>query len=137
MPFSASSAFDDVFKRFDELMNSDRLDFSQVFPPINVFYRADNKAVSIEAALAGYKKSELNISVEGNRIIVAGNPAEEKKEGTYLKQRIKKQAFKRAYEIPETYDLEKTEVTYEDGILSITVPAKEVVAPAKRMLEIK
>ena len=66
-----STTFDDVFKRFDELMNSERLDFSQVFPPMNIFYHADNKAVEIEMALAGYKKDELNIEVEENRIVIS------------------------------------------------------------------
>jgi len=133
-----STTFDDVFKRFDELMNSERLDFSQVFPPMNVFYHADNKAVEIEMALAGYKKDELNIEIEENRIIVSGKPVEEeKKEGKYFKQKIRKQEFKRAYEIPSTYDLEKAEVNYEDGILTIKVPAKEKITPVTRRLEIK
>ena len=133
-----STTFDDVFKRFDELMNSDRLDFSQVFPPMNVFYQADNKAVQIEMALAGYKKNELSIEIEDNEIIISGKPAkEEEKEGKYFKQRIRKQEFTRAYEIPNTYALEKAEVTYEDGILTITVPAKEVAVSEKKMLEIK
>ena len=133
-----STTFDDMFKRFNELFSSDRLDFAQVFPPMNVFYQADNKAVQIEMALAGYKKDELNIEVEENRIVISGKPAEEeKKEGQYFKQKIRKQEFKRAYEIPNTYDLEKAEVTYEDGILSITVPAKEVQLPEKKVLAIK
>jgi len=133
-----STTFDDVFKRFDELFNSERLDFTQVFPPMNVFYQADNQAVQIEMALAGYKKDELNIEVEENKIVISGKPAEEeKKEGRYFKQKIRKQEFQRAYEIPNTYDLEKAEVTYEDGILSITVPAKEEVASTKKLLEIK
>ena len=134
-----STTFDDVFKRFDELMNSDRLDFSQVFPPMNVFYHADNKAVQIEMALAGYKKDELSIDVEENRITISGKPVvEEQPKGTYLgKQRIKKQEFKRAYEIPNLYDLEKAEVNYEDGILTILIPAKEKVVPTTKRLEIK
>lgn len=133
-----STTFGDAFKRFDELFNSDRLDFSQVFPPMNIFYQADNKAVQIEMALAGYKKEELNIEVEENRIVISGKPAtEEKKEGQYFKQKIRKGEFTRAYEIPNTYDLEKAEVTYEDGILSITVPAKEVQLPEKKILAIK
>ena len=133
-----STTFDDVFKRFDELFNSDRLDFSQVFPPMNIFYQADNKAVQIEMALAGYKKDELSIEVEENKIVISGTPTEEeKKEGKYFKQKIRKQNFRRSYEIPNTYDLEKAEVTYEDGILSIMVPAKEVQLPEKKTLMIK
>lgn len=130
--------FDDVFSRFDELMNSERLDFSKVFPPINVFCKADNKEITLELATSGYKKSELAVTVEGNKIVVTGSPVTEEKKGTYLgKQRIHKTPFTRSYEIPNTYDLERTSVTYEDGILSITVPVKETIAPAKRLLEIR
>lgn len=133
-----STTFDDVFKRFDELFNSDRLDFSQVFPPMNIFYQADNKAVHIEMALAGYKKDELSIEIEDNKVVISGAPKEEAElEGKYFKQKIRKQEFKRSYEIPNNYDLEKAEVTYEDGILSIVVPAKEKQLPEKKVLMIK
>lgn len=134
----------DVFKNFDrdfeELMNSSRFDYKEAFPPMNVFYAADDKACTIELALAGYSKDEISVEVGENKITVSADIPEEKavKDGTYAKQRIKKQSFTRVYAVPSNvYDIEATEVSYENGLLSIYVPAKAPEAPKTKKLEIK
>lgn len=125
--------FDDVFKNFDELMNSSRLSFQDVFPPINVF--ADEESVLLEVALAGYSKDELSVDIDGNKIIIEAKPVEEEeKKGKYFKRRIKKQAFKRAYELPnDVYDVNGTTVEFNNGLLAITIPAKKEASTVKRI----
>lgn len=133
----------DVFKDFDrtfeELMNSARFDYKEAFPPMNVFYAADDKACTIELALAGYSKDEISVEVGDNKITVAATVKEEdEKEGKYAKRRIKKQNFQRVYAVPANiYDIEATEVSYVDGLLTIVVPAKAPEAPQTKKLEIK
>lgn len=127
--------FDDVFKSFDELMNSSRLSFQDVFPPMNVFFSADDNSALLEIALAGYSKEELSIEVDGNKIIVEATPREEEpKEGKYFKRKIKKLAFKRAYELPNnTYDIAESTVDFKDGLLSINVPVKKEISTSKKL----
>lgn len=134
MPMS-TGWIDDVM---NELMKSNRVDFSEVFPPMNVFYQADDKAVEIEMALAGYKREEIKIEVDGNRLVVKGEPIKtEEKTGKYFKKKINKLSFTRAYELPDAYDLEKIDASYEDGILSIHVPAKKKVEPKIKKISIR
>lgn len=54
-----------------------------------------------------------------------------------MKQRIHKMPFKRAYEVPSKYDMDKAEVSYENGILSITIPTFEKKPIPRKSLEIK
>lgn len=137
--YSDVVTFDDLFKSFDELMNSSRLSFQEPFPPVNVFYRADDKTAEITLALAGYSKDELSVTVDGDRILIEASPIkEEEKAGTYMKRRIHKTAFKRSYELPHgVYDMEKVDVEYNNGLLTITVPSKEKETPAVKKIAIR
>ena len=139
VPMSTFDVFKNFDRDFEDLMNSARVDFKEVFPPMNVFYAADDKACTIELALAGYSKDEISVEVGDNKITVAAEvKEEEKKEGKYYKQRIKKQSFTRTYAVPaNVYDLEATEVSYVDGLLTINVPAKAPEEPKTKKLEIK
>lgn len=132
-------SFDDLFKSFDELMSSSRLSFQEPFPPMNVFYRADDNAAEITLALAGYSRDELSVEVVNNKIVIEATPTpEEEKNGTYFKQRIHKKAFKRSYELPNNaYDTSKTDVTFKDGLLTIFVPSKKKDLPSSRKIAIR
>lgn len=136
---TSMSPFDDLFKNFDELMNSSRLSFQEPFPPMNVFYSADNKSAEITLALAGYSKEELSVEVNGNTIVIEATPKkEDEKNGTYFKQRIHKKSFKRSYELPtNVYDTSKTEVEFKDGLLNIYVPAKQKEESTSKKIAIR
>ena len=130
--------FDDVFDSFNELIKSSRLSYSEPVPPVNVYTTSNDKMCTIDMALAGYTKDELNVSILGKTIVVEATPKkEEKTEGTFVKQRIHKMPFKRAYEVPSKYDMDKAEVSYENGILSITIPTFEKKPIPRKSLEIK
>ena len=130
---------DSVFADFDQLMKNHSFSYDDTFPPINLYMSKSGESCNFELALTGYKKDWLSVSIEGKNLVIEATVTEEKEgdEKKYIKRRIKASSFKKSYRIPEGYDVEKTEVSYEDGLLSIYIP-KKVVKPvessAKKLL---
>ena len=128
-----------MFADFDQLMKNHSFSYDDTFPPINLYMSKSGESCNFELALTGYKKDWLSVSIEGKNLVIEATVPEEKDgdEKKYVKRRIKASSFKKTYRIPEGYDVEKTEVSYEDGLLSIYIP-KKVVKPvessAKKLL---
>lgn len=128
-----TSFFDDVF---DSLMRSTDLGFGEGFPASNVI--TDSTGCTIELALAGYKKENLSIEVDGKYIIVAAKESEEKDSRKYHNHRIKKSAFRRVYAVPTSeYNLEELKASFEDGILTIFVPLQNQKIEQKKLIAIE
>lgn len=129
-----SSFFDDLFSSQFDWGQTPRIQFkcsSDKFPLTNAELDSETKDIFLSIALAGYKKDNLKIRVEGNRVIVSGSggvqPLSERKK---LLQEITTKGFEVAYLFPDgKYDLEKMEVKFEDGLLLIEIPAKESERP--------
>lgn len=134
-----SSFLDDVFEDFDQVFKSSRFSFGDSFPPINLYVCTDSKACTYELALTGYKKDWLSVVIDGTTLKIEAEVPEAKEDETkvYKKHRIQAQSFKKAYKIPEGYDTDRAEVTYEDGLLTIVIPAKIKVQDTTKKLLIK
>lgn len=85
------------------------------FPPVNVI-KTDDYNFIIELAVAGYKKSEIEIIAEKNSLKVSG-----KKEGdderTYLSKGIAGRKFSRQFVLSDTIVVKNADL--EDGILTV------------------
>jgi molecular chaperone IbpA len=85
------------------------------FPPVNVI-KTDEYNFIIELAVAGYKKSEIEITAEKNSLKVSG-----KKEGdderTYLSKGIAGRKFSRQFVLSDTIVVKNADL--EDGILTV------------------
>ena len=129
---------DSVFKDFDLFFKNPRFSFDDSFPPINLYVTRNDNACYYELALTGYKKDWLSVEIDGNVLKISAEVPEEKEdEKLYKKRRIQAKSFDKSYKIPEGYDVEKAEVTYEDGLLSIYIPVKEKPTETTKKLTIK
>lgn len=137
--FGADKFFDSAMSELSQFFKSPNYSFEDSFPPINLFASTTDKYCQYELALTGYKKDWLDVSIEGTTLTIKADVPEEKEdEGKkYLKRRIKATSFTKSYKIPEGFDTEKAEVTYEDGLLSIYIPVKEELKPTAKKLLIK
>ena len=89
--------------------------------PVNLTPKLDiseeEDTVIIKIASPGYKKEELELSLQHNILNIKGQKKEvEGKE---------KQAFERQVKLSDELDSEKAISNYEDGILTISIPKKE------------
>ena len=96
-----------------------------VFPAVNVSHDARNYYV--QAELPGMDPEAFRISVEGNKLSLAG-ARETGTEGegvSYQRRERPSGSFDRTIVLPAEFEAERVEARYVDGILTITLPMAE------------
>jgi HSP20 family protein len=96
--------------------------------PVDVFTTNDD--VVVQAILPGVKPEEVDITVEGNTLTIAGDTTSmlPDREGLML-QEIRRGKFVRALTLPAGLEPDKATATFEDGILTLRIPKAEQVKP--------
>ncbi len=93
-------------------------DADTAFPPYNIEKLGEDR-YRITMAVAGFDRSELDITVQENSLIVSGRAAEEQKaeDRTFLHRGIAKRAFERRCQLADV--IKVTGATFENGLLNI------------------
>jgi len=102
---------------------------SGVFPLMNVTEDSDNYYVRAE--LPGIKADDLNISITGNSLTVAGErsiPSENEK-ARYHRRERESGNFSRVVSLPSAVDTAKVEARCADGVLTVVLPKAEAAKP--------
>lgn len=102
---------DDVFHRL-EAMSGNNVNY----PPYNLI-KHDSSNFSIEVALAGFTRDEIEVSTEHNILKVTSKSPKQDSERTYLHKGVSKRSFTRSWQLAE--DVKVKDVKYEDGLLAI------------------
>jgi molecular chaperone IbpA len=119
------SAFPQIESRligFDRVFDAvQRVNTSEAnFPPYNI-KKIDDENYEIQIALAGFSKSELDITVEDGNLIVKGEQAETSK-SEYLHKGIAERNFTRTWSLADTVKVSGSEL--KDGVLTINLVNK-------------
>ena len=119
------SAFPQIESRligFDRVFDAvQRVNTSEAnFPPYNI-KKIDDENYEIQIALAGFSKSELDITVEDGNLIVKGEQAETSK-SEYLHKGIAERNFTRTWSLAESVKVSGSEL--KDGVLTINLVNK-------------
>jgi HSP20 family protein len=91
-------------------------------PDMDVFDREGKTVVRLD--LPGMKREDLDVSVEGDMLVVRGKREEStevKEENYYCSERATGE-FSRAISLPEGLKTEDIEATYQDGVLEVVMP---------------
>lgn len=107
--------FDDTYNRFAK-MHDDIAKSIPNYPPYNIRKTADNK-YSIEIAVAGFAKQDIDIEIEGGKLIVKGNVAQENESNNYLFKGIANRAFTRTFALDDQIEVKDAEIF--NGMLKI------------------
>ena len=107
---SNSIGLDRTIQNFWESTNA-------TYPPFNII-QENNHESTLEIALAGFKKKEVKVYTEHGKLIVEGKK-DEKKENEYVHRGMAQRSFQRGWQL--TDDVEIKEVSFEDGLLSISL----------------
>ena len=93
-------------------------------------YQTTNDVV-VKASLPGVKPEEVDISITGDTITIKGEHKEEQevKEQDYLHRERRYTAFNRQLVVPVSVKSDKAEATFENGVLTLTLPKAEEVKP--------
>ena len=83
----------------------------------------------LQAELPGFRKEDVHVNVEGNRLIISGENKQEN-EIKETKRHIVERRYgkvERMITLPESADVEKVDAKFEDGILKLGFQKKEVL----------
>ncbi len=142
-PFSELSTLrhdmDEFFNRFLEFGGGwmPGLLKERMFPVLESFYK-DGEFV-VRAELPGIDPKDVDISIVGNQLTIKGERKIEKnvKEEDYMMMERSYGSFMRSITLPEGVDIAKVHAKYHDGVLDLTMPCAEAIAPKKITIEIE
>lgn len=95
------------------------------------------KEVVVKAALPGVNPEDVDIEISGNTLTIKGETKQEEKsdEDDYLCRECHYGSYYRAITLPQAIKGDKAEASFEDGVLTLTIPKTEVEKPKK--IEVK
>jgi len=103
---------------------------SGLFPPVNL--TETEEGYHLTAELPGVEPTDIEISVTGRNISLAGKRSEEPEEGTRYHRRERGMAdFSRVIGLPAEVDAEKVEATSSEGILKVSLPKSQAAKARK------
>jgi HSP20 family protein len=97
----------------------------------------NESAVKIVLEVPGVKAEDVKLTLENNRLTVRGEKKQVAEEKTERVHRYGRSygSFQQTFALPNSIDAEKIEATYEQGVLTITLPKAERAKP--REIEVK
>ena len=135
---------------FDEFFAANVPSFTQDFgvdffekgsyPKVNLIDFTDR--VVIEAEIPGLDKSDVNVELEANVLTIVGNklvvPNKESGEtGTYIRRELKRSSFRRSFTLGDNIFKDNVEATFQNGMLTVTLPKIKPVKTDVKKINVK
>jgi len=98
-------------------------------PPTNI--REEKDCYVLEVEMAGVGKQGLDVTVEGNELLIIGHRSDPPLEGTPVVRESRSVVYRRAFELDPSIDTGKMVAKIDQGILTLTMPKAEQVKPRK------
>ena len=89
---------------------------TDTYPPYNIEQISQN-SLRITVAVAGFKKNELDVSLEGNQLQIRGNKKEDERERIFIHRGIATRQFQRNFVLAD--GIEVKEASMDDGLLFV------------------
>lgn len=132
---TANTFFDNFFRDDDGFFPTVVRD--RTVPAVNV--SEDEKSFKVELAAPGMTREDFHVEVERNMLIIRSEKEEKKEEEekNWTKKEYNYTSFERSFWMPENVLANKVSAAYKDGILTITLPKKEVEVKQTKAIEVK
>ncbi len=136
-----------IAKNFDGLMNQFLNDFPSAvgktireefvgFPPVNI----DEKQTGylLQLAAPGFEKTDFTIKLEADLLTISAGKLAETKDETVksIRKEFSNKSFKRSFTLDEKIDGANIVAKYENGILYVEIPKKELEKTAAKEIAI-
>ncbi len=128
--------FNDIDRWFDQALGNFNFGpslydqgrrLNRLTPAADLYEDDNNFYARIE--LPGVKKKEIDVKLENAVLTISGNRKSTENEG---EQSL---SFNRSLSIPDGIQGDKIKATYEDGILTVTLPKVEISKP--KLIEVR
>lgn len=124
--------YDKVFDRLREFHDEATKNIPN-YPPYNIKKTADNTYV-IEMAVAGFGKSDIQIEVEGDKLVVKGNAEADEADADTLYQGLALRPFTRAFTLNDQVEVQNAEMI--NGLLRISLE-RLIPESQRKTIEVK
>jgi HSP20 family protein len=104
---------------------------------LDMYETADS--VVVKSAVAGVKPEEIDITITGDVLTIKGETKTEEKveKANYIRQERRYGAFQRSVQLPDSIVTDKAEASFENGVLTLTIPKSEKSKPKTIKVEAK
>ena len=103
--------------------------------PYAVDVREDGDHIYVEAELPGFKKDDVDITLENQTLTIAAERREESEndgnKGEHLLRERRYTRFLRSFTLPPTVDEQSVNAKLTDGVLTITLNKREETKPRR------
>lgn len=116
--------FDDFFRPWNEWFDDGYTRTGRV-PAVNICEVEDSFKLTL--AVPGMKKSDFEIDVDGNQLMISCSKEESQseKEARYTRKEYSYYSFERTFTLPDEINRERIDASYDNGILTVQLPKKE------------
>lgn len=124
--------FDAPFRNFQDAMQQFLGEPTGIRPwsPAVDIFETENELV-LKADLPGAEPNHVELKIENGTLTVKGERKFESEKNEKGYHRIERAygSFARSFTLPETVDVEKVKADFKHGVLSVTLPKKEIAKP--------
>jgi len=116
---------------------SDLLDRGFKIPPANISETKEEFRVDLSAP--GLTRNDFKIEVEDGTLTISSEKKEESKNDTenYKRREFSYNSFNRSFQLPENVKEDKISAKYDNGMLHISIPKKEVsISKQKKEIQV-
>ena len=127
--------FDDQFKTLQKLHDDVTKNIPN-YPPYNI-KKVDDTHYVVEMAVAGFGQADIEIEIDGGKLVVRGNIANDDSEESFIHRGIANRAFTRAFALNDEVEVRDAELF--NGMLKIALERMipEVKQPKKIAVKTK
>jgi HSP20 family protein len=133
-----SEPFLDLWRDMERVFGLGSFEPHVFMPALDVHETDDH--VRVTAELPGLSKDDVEISIEGNNMLVLSGEKkaeEEKRQGGYYRSERYYGSFSRRVLLPADVDFDKAEASFKNGVLTVMLPKTEEARRKHRKIEIK
>ena len=132
-PLTSLRHFEDAFSR----LFSEPQDNRPWAPPVDI-YETENELV-LKADLPDVELKDLDVRVENQTLTIAGERKFERKDSGKGYHRVERSYgnFARSFSVPNSFDTDKINAGFKNGVLTVTLPKKEAAKPRQIKVEVQ
>jgi HSP20 family protein len=138
-PWSPSAEFDRITEQLSQLFDGTWAQSPpasrDAFTPLADLEETDDAYV-LDIELPGVNKKDIDVELDGRRILVSGERKEEKRVGLLRRQTRAWGRFRYEVVLPDEVDDEHIEANLDDGVLHLTIP-KRTGGQERRRIEVQ
>ncbi len=104
---------------------------------VDMFETNDNLVV--KASVPGVKPENLDVTVQGETLTIRGETQEEQQsqQGRYHVRERRQGSFSRTLTLPFSIQNDRVEATFDNGVLTLTLPKAEAIKPRNIKVQTK